>query len=123
MMKNTILTLCLVLGCCLGAVAADSAAEIKERMKERLVKINDYKARGILGENNKGYLEARAKDADAAKIANEENADRKTVYEEIGKKTKATVELVGKQRAEQIVKVSKKGYWLQDQDGKWYQKK
>lgn len=121
MIRHLIPALCLVL-CCAAAVA-DTPDQVKERMKARLVKINDYKDKGILGENNKGYLETRTKNADAARIANEENTDRKSVYEEIGKKTSATAGRVGEKRAEQIVKTGKKGHWLQDQKGNWYQKK
>lgn len=121
MLKNLILTLCLTF-CCAAAVA-DTPAQIKERMKARLVKINEYKDQGIVGENNKGYLEVRAENAAAAQAVNDENADRKSVYEEIGKKTSATATQVGAQRAEQIAKISAKGHWLQDKAGKWYQKK
>jgi uncharacterized protein YdbL (DUF1318 family) len=34
-----------------------------------------------------------------------------------------TVDLVGKVRAKQIVQKAKPGQWIQDQSGKWYQKK
>lgn len=121
MLKKIILMMCLVFGCS-AAVLADSDAQIKERMKQRLTKVNEYKDKGVLGESKTGYLQTRADDAAAAKVATEENADRKTVYGEIAKKTGATADQVGQKRAEQIAKNSKKGHWLQDSAGKWYQK-
>ncbi len=122
MLKKILLVLCLVLSFATTVFAADSNEQIKERMKQRLTKINDYKDKGTVGEDNKGYLVTRVNDADADKITKEENADRKTVYNEIAKSTKASVDQVGQQRAAKIVEISKKGHWLQDKTGKWYQK-
>ncbi len=102
---------------------ADTAAEIKTRMKQRLSKIDSFKDQGVLGENNQGYLEARSKNEDAEKVAKEENDDRKKVYEAIGKKNNSTAENVGKLRAEKIAERSAKGHWIQDKEGNWSQKK
>jgi uncharacterized protein YdbL (DUF1318 family) len=52
-----------------------------------------------------------------------ENADRKKVYAAIAKQQGTTAELVGKRRALQIAKKAKAGTWIQDQSGKWNQKK
>jgi hypothetical protein len=52
-----------------------------------------------------------------------ENKDRKLVYEAIAKKQGTTTEVVGKHRAVQIAGKAKTGEWLQDANGKWYQKK
>ncbi len=122
MLKKILLVLCLFFSFGVAVFAADSDDQIKERMKQRLVKINDYKDKGVLGENNRGYLETKAEDEAANKIAKEENTDRRAVYSEIAKSAKASVDKVGQQRAIKIAEISKKGHWLQDKEGKWYRK-
>ena len=51
-----------------------------------------------------------------------ENRDRKLVYEAIAKNQGTTVEVVGRHRAVQIADKALAGEWLQDANGKWYQK-
>ena len=106
--------------------AADMNA-IKKNMAERLEAINSLKASGSVGENNLGFLEFRVKEDTleeaTIKLVDAENADRKTVYEEIGKKNKVSAEATGKQRARQIAERAKVGEWLQNEAGEWYQKK
>ncbi len=95
---------------------------IKARMKARLPTINQLKAQGIVGENNKGFLEFRSSDRSKASIVNSENKDRATVYKAIAQKQGTTPDLVGKRRALQIRKIARPGTWLQDDSGKWYKK-
>lgn len=106
-----------------GASAFAGAKEIKARMKARLPVINALKAKGIIGENNKGCLQLIGKDKTKADVVNAENSDRKKVYAAIAKQQGTPVDLVGKRRAIQIAKKAKPGQWLQDEKGKWYQKK
>lgn len=97
------------------------AADITARMQERLPAIKELKAKGIVGENNKGYLEfvgAPAKE----KVVQDENNDRKEVYAAIAAKQGVTVDIVGKRRAEQIVSKAAAGEWLQNAGGNWYKK-
>jgi uncharacterized protein YdbL (DUF1318 family) len=99
------------------------ANEIKARMQERLPTIVQMKSDGIVGENNKGYLEfvpGAAKKNESMIAA--ENSDRKSVYSAIAIQQKTTPELVGERRAIQISEKSAPGEWLQDQAGKWYKK-
>ncbi len=99
------------------------AADIKARMQERLPTIVQLKENGIIGEDNRGFLEyvpgAQHKMQD---VVAAENKDRQMVYEAIAKQQKTTAELVGKRRAIQIAEKAVKGEWLQDQSGKWYKK-
>ena len=106
-----------------GASAFAGSAEIKARMKERLPVITALKADGVVGENNKGYLEVIGANKGKAGLINAENSDRKQVYTAIAKQQGTSVDLVGKRRAKQIAKKAKPGQWIQDQSGKWYQKK
>jgi len=98
------------------------AQDIKERMKSRLPVINALKARGIVGENNRGFLEFRGSQ-EKADVISAENADRAKVYEAIAAQQNTTPDLVGKRRAIQIrSEVAGPGEWLQDDNGNWYKK-
>jgi len=99
-------------------------AGIKDRFASRLPKINKLKETLIIGENNKGYLEIRTKEISEAdkKVIEEENSDRKKVYEMLARKTGVILDIVEKRRAIKIAEKSKKGIWLQKEDGTWYKK-
>jgi uncharacterized protein len=97
------------------------SASIKERMAARIPAINQLKDSGVVGENNKGYLEFRGAKKSEKMVA-EENQDRGTVYTAIAKKQGASAELVGKRRATMIAEKGKAGQWFQKEDGSWYKK-
>ena len=100
-----------------------NAEGIKERLAKRLPAINKMKEEGQIGENNKGYLEARKEISEAdTNILKNENADRKKIYEMLAKKTGQTIEVIASRRALQIAEKTKPGFWLQKADGSWYQK-
>lgn len=105
-----------------GVLAFAGSEEIKARMKARLPVIEMLKDKGIIGENNQGYLEFIGSDRSESDVVNAENADRKKVYSAIAKHQGVTVELVGKRRAIQIAQRAKPGQWLQKENGQWYQK-
>ena len=100
--------------------ASDS---IKQRMISRLPVIKALKDQGIVGENNTGFLEFVGNRKEKADVVAAENQDRKLVYEAIAKKQGTTAEVVGKHRAIQIAGKAQDSEWLQDANGKWYQKK
>lgn len=106
-----------------GASAFAGSDKIKARMKERLPVITALKAEGVIGENNKGYLEVIGGNQAKKNVINAENSDRKQVYTAIAKQQGTSVDLVGKRRAKQIANKAKPGQWIQDQSGKWYRKK
>ena len=99
------------------------ANDIKARMQQRLPTIVKLKADGIVGENNKGYLEfvpgAAKKDPNTVSA---ENDDRQAVYGAIAKQQGTSPQLVGERRANQIGQKASSGSWLQDPSGKWYKK-
>ena len=98
------------------------ADDIKARMKSRLPVIKKLKAQGIVGEDNKGYLQFVGGKKTKADVVAAENKDRQTVYGAIAKQQGTTAELVGKRRALQIANKAAPGEWVQDADGKWIQK-
>lgn len=105
-----------------GSIAFADGNPIKERMRKRLPVIMKMKNHGLIGENNRGFLEYRSNKRPNQQVINGENADRRKVYQMIAKKTGSTPEVVGKQRAAQIARRALKGHWLQSQDGRWYRK-
>jgi uncharacterized protein YdbL (DUF1318 family) len=108
----------------IGGVSAFAGSDnIKARMKERLPVIIALKSEGVIGENNKGYLEFIGGKQAKKDVIHAENSDRKQVYTAIAKQQGTSVELVGKRRAKQIAKKAKPGQWIQDHRGKWYKKK
>ena len=98
------------------------ADDIKARMKKRLPEIKALKTEGIVGENNKGYLQFVSDNKAKADVVAAENEDRQTVYKAIAKQQSTTAELVGKRRALQIAKKARAGEWVQNDAGQWIQK-
>jgi hypothetical protein len=113
---------CVVLG---GAVSvrAEDLGAIKTRMKGRHDSVISLKDRGVAGENNRGFLEVRGS-ASAAdqQVISDENSDRRSVYAALAQQTGATADSVGRQRAQQLASLAKRGYWIQEQNGEWKQK-
>ncbi|MDR2676137.1 MAG: YdbL family protein [Opitutaceae bacterium] len=104
------------------AARAQNLGEIKAKMAKRLPQVDKLKEQGALGENNRGLLEVRESKDNAAALAAEENADRRTVYAAIAQQQKTTADEVGKARARQIAQASKPGVWVQDEKGNWRKK-
>ena len=91
-------------------------------MKARLPIIVELKSQGIVGENLNGYLEFVGNSKVKEDVVAAENDDRLKVYTAIANQAGTTPEVVGKRRAIQIAEKASPGEWLQDADGKWYQK-
>lgn len=112
-----------LVGVCLWVAQGVSVAQdIKEQMKARLPAIVDLRDRGIVGENNKGYLEYRSEAREQQEVVAAENRDRKQVYGAIAAQQGTTEQLVGERRAAQIAEKAAPGHWIQDPGGRWYQK-
>ena len=101
---------------------ADGAKDAKDRMMSRLPQISDLKAKGVIGEDSKGFLGFVGADKAQQALVEAENADRKVVYEAIAAQTGASPDLVGKRRAQQIAEKAGAGEYIQDQTGKWVKK-
>ena len=98
------------------------AKDLKSRMSERKPAINALKAKGVVGENNQGYLTLLKKKSDKKALIDAENKDRRKVYQKIAKQQGSTAQHVGKRRALQIAKKARPGTMLQRANGKWYKK-
>lgn len=115
------LAVCLLVSLLFGGFTAQ-AASIKDRMLARIPAINALKDQGLIGENNKGYLEYRGGQQPDKETVTAENADRRTAYTEIARKEGVGIDLVEKRRALQIAEIGSAGHWFQRPDGSWYKK-
>lgn len=105
------------------APAAENLNSVRARMEQRLSALDQTKDRGAAGENNRGFVEARGQpSAGDQKLIAEENADRRTVYADIAARTGSNADAVGRQRAQQLAGLARKGHWIQDTGGGWRQK-
>ena len=123
----------LVLICAAAATASAQATyDIKEMTpvvksaldgrKARFADLKALKTQGVIGENNRGYVQALGGDKSAKALVAAENKDRKQVYEAIVEQNKlgsgalATVEAVfaGVQRDK-----AEPGEKVQDASGRW----
>ncbi len=102
--------------------AAAFSGDIKTRMKDRLPKIIELKAAGIIGENSQGFLAFVGGNEREQALVDAENKDRQRIYSAIAKQQGTTADVVGRRRALQIAEKAKPGEWLQDAGGKWVQK-
>ncbi len=119
-MKARIFTLFAALCLLTVSAFAESAADIRRRMEQRLPQIDARKAQEIVGENNRGLLEERK--AGAGSVVSDENRDRAAVYAFIARETGASADSVGRARAKQIASNSRSGVWVQDEAGAWKKK-
>ena len=103
-------------------VSAQDLGTVRARMADRLPELDRLKAAGVIGENNKGYVELRTSKPDAAEVTVAENADRKVVYAAIARQAGASADAVGRARARQIAAGSARGVWLQNEQEEWYKK-
>ncbi len=125
MKKKALLSTILFLICGLlitGAYSSAFAQGIKERMKSRLPVINTLKAKGIIGENNRGYLQFLGGSTEKADVVNAENSDRKKVYTAISKQQGTTPDAVGQRRCLKLIKLANPGEKYQDLNGNWQTK-
>ncbi len=120
--KNITVFSCLIIAIMLLGAITCQVASIKDRMVARIPAINSLKSQGLIGENNKGFLEFRTGQKVQQDVVQGENQDRKAVYGAIAKKQGADPVLVGKRRAKQIADKGSPGQWFQQPDGKWYKK-
>jgi len=103
-------------------VHAQDLGAVKHRMSQRLPQLDQLKAKGAVGENNRGFVEARDADASAGAAISAENADREVVYAALAKQAGSSPDQVGRARAKQIFAASAGGVWVQKEDGAWQKK-
>jgi len=105
------------------AMAQDSSKEeLQKRFKERYPKIAELKKDGVVGETSDGYVDfVEKKDAKAADLVEQENADRKQLYALIAKKEGVKPATVAERNAKRNFDRAQSGEFLKE-DGKWHKK-
>jgi uncharacterized protein len=98
------------------------ASGIKERMKQRLPAIAALKTKGIVGENNRGYLGFVASTRVQEDVIAAENKDRKAIYNYFAKQQKTTIDKVEGIQAKRKAAKAKSGEFIQKPDGAWMKK-
>ncbi|AWT59243.1 MAG: hypothetical protein DF168_00424 [Candidatus Moanabacter tarae] len=105
------------------SLSGNEGDAIMRRMRDRSMKVEELKLTGLVGEDNRGYLQVRSPLSNVQQgVIENENVDRRKIYFIIGIKSDLKVDQVGSHRASQIAVRSVDGIWLQRQDGTWYQK-
>jgi uncharacterized protein YdbL (DUF1318 family) len=92
-------------------------------MGNQLAIVKGLKNKGLVGEDNRGFLAYVTEKKVAEEVVNAINAERLKTYEKIAAEQKVSVEQVGKNRAAQLVSEASSGEWYQDAKGTWQQKK
>ncbi len=94
--------------------------------RKRLQLINEYKSKGVIGENNKGLVQIRGVAASSVqRLVKEENKDRMTIYQTLVKQNDMPpeqLEIVKEQFAAVHRGKANKGEWIQLPTGKWIKK-
>lgn len=104
-------------------VRAENLGAVKARIEQRLASVDALKDRGVIGENNRGFVEVRGNAAAAdQRIVADENADRQTVYAAIAAQSRESADAVGRARAHKIAASARPGQWIQDAGGAWKKK-
>ena len=92
-------------------------------MKDRLPRIDQLKAAGVIGEGNDGMIAARTALTDVQEgLVEAENADRKELYSLVARRSGQSLKEVGKQRAVRIAQQALAGVWLENAKGDWIKK-
>ncbi len=105
---------------------------IRASLVKRFPKLLPFYTGGSVGENRDGFVETLddeklgLKDRrDLKALVDEENKDRKNLYQEVVKANKFDADRlkdVQKIFAAQWIEKSRAGWWVQDKDGKWMKK-
>ena len=87
----------------------------------RFDQLNELKNKGLIGENNRGYVEALGDDADAKSLAKSENADRKVIYTAIAEQNGLSdaIDTIEKVFAQVQRDKADAGQKIQGEDGGW----
>ena len=95
---------------------------LQARFKERDGAVRKLKSAGVVGETSDGLLDyVEKRDADAAKVVDAENADRRKLYALIAEKENVTPEVVAQRNAKRNFERARAGEFLKE-DGKWRKK-
>ena len=100
-----------------------------QNRRDRFDQLKELKQKGIIGENNKGYIEVLTSVADevpssleeAQSLVQSENQDRQVIYQTIARQNdlKEAVDTIEKVFAQVQRDKAQPGDKIQDEDGQW----
>jgi len=92
--------------------------------RDRHTQLMEFMAQGVIGENNRGYVEVLVLNQEAQVFANEENRDRQTIYETIARQNdlEGALETIEKVFAKVRQNRANSGDNIQNEDGIWITK-
>ena len=95
-----------------------------ENRKDRFDQLKSFKGQGVLGENNRGYIEVLTNNPEAKALAESENKDRKFIYKTIEEQNNLTdaLETIEKVFGQVQRDKASPGDKIQQEDGQWVQK-
>jgi uncharacterized protein YdbL (DUF1318 family) len=95
-----------------------------EGRKDRFTQLRSLKTSGLVGENNKGYVEVLGDDAQAQSITSLENRDRKVIYETIAEQNglENAISTIETAFADVQREKAEAGDKVQSPDGDWVRK-
>lgn len=105
---------------------------LKERMKQRAASLAPFYDKGAIGEGHDGYVKIRSLEglnfkekATLKQLAEQENDDRKNLYNEIARALNidpSQIGRIGQIFAQEWQKTSRAGWWIEPEPGKWQKK-
>ncbi|MCG8641424.1 MAG: YdbL family protein [Desulfobacterales bacterium] len=116
-----LLTACLVFSV-VSIASARTLDDIRQSMAQRAPIINSLKAKGIVGEDNRGYLAFLGSERIEQAVVDAENKDRNTVYRYFAQQQNTSLDVAEKNQAERKAKRARPGEFYQSADGTWHRK-
>ena len=114
-------------------VSTPTIRALKQSMRERFPELVPFYDGGQIGESNDGYLVKRNEDnldlkarAKLRNLVREENKDRGDLYREVAAALdidQSQIPRIQKIFAENWIRKSRPGWWIQKEDGTWERKK
>lgn len=114
-------------------VSTPTIRALKQSMRERFPELIPFYEGGQIGESNDGYLVKRNEDnldlkarAKLRNLIREENKDREDLYKEVAAALnidQSQIPRIQKIFAENWIRKSRPGWWIQKEDGTWEKKK
>ncbi len=95
-----------------------------ENRRERYDSVRSLKNRGLIGENNRGYLETLSNIQEGQAVVEDENQDRRTIYLAIARQNalEGSLNIIENTFAEVKRDQAQEGDWIQAPDGQWIKK-
>lgn len=113
-------------------ISTPAIRSVRGSMRETFRQLRPFYAGGVIGENKDGFVEVRdtssltlKEKADAARLVEQQNKDRATLYSEIVKANKldnATIPQVQKIFADSWRGKSRSGWFIKNDSGEWERK-